>query len=548
MPLKLPKTIKEIMAWKWDQFEPLYRQLVAENVNASNVDAWLLDWSKLSEVVSEQNNRLYVATSINTADEEAEKNLQEHLDTTFTHSKACEQRLKEKLLASGLTPKGMEIPIRNMRAEAELYREANVSLFAEEQKLSTEYDKIIGAQTIQWNGEERTFMQMYKVLVEENDRLTRERAWRTTRERILADKPAIYTLWKKFFELRQQIAKNADMPDYRAFAWKQKQRFDYTPEDCKDFHTAIEEVAVPASTRIHERRKQKMGLDTLRPWDTSVDSLSRPALKPFSTMEQLMEGTARMFDMVNPIFGRHFRVMMEEDLLDLNNRKNKAGGAYMTFFESTRKPFIFGNAVGIHLDVETLLHEGGHAFHGFEAARLPYIMQLNTPMEFNEVASMSMELLGAPYLTESGMYTPAEAARARIEHLEGLIIFWPYMSLVDLFQHWIYENPKEGIDPEKCEALRATEWLRQGHIHQSPFYYIEYGLAQLGAVQVWGNALKDKDKAVQSYRDALGLGATVSLPELFKTAGARFAFDSDTLKTYVNLIEGQLEKLEEIES
>jgi oligoendopeptidase F len=358
------------------------------------------------------------------------------------------------------------------------------------------------------------------------------------------------------------------MPDYRAFAWKQKQRFDYTPEDCKTFHAAIEEVAVPAATRIYERRKQKMGVDTLRPWDTAVDPLGRPALKPFDTMEQLMEGTAKMFDLVNPIFGRHFRVMMEEDLLDLDNRKNKASGAYMTFYESTRKPFIFGNAVGIHLDVETLLHEGGHAFHGFEVASLPYVMQLNTPMEFNEVASMSMELLGAPYLTESGMYTPAEAARARIEHLEGLIVFWPYMSLVDLFQHWIYENPNEGIDPEKCdvkwnelhdrflpgidysglEHLQMTQWHRQGHIHQSPFYYIEYGLAQLGAVQVWGNALKDQAKAIEAYREALGLGATISLPELFKTAGAKFAFDSNTLKTYVGLIEEELGKLEGVTS
>lgn len=552
------------MEWKWNQFEPLYQQLAAQDINTSNIETWLLDWSKLSEVVSEQNNRLFVATTVNTADEQAEKNLQEYLDTTFTSSKAYEQKLKEKLLASGLTPRGLEIPIRNMRAETELYRESNVPLLAEEQKLANEYDKIIGAQTFQWDGEERTFMQMYKVLVEENDRFIREKAWLVTRERILADKPAIHDLWKKSFELRRQIARNADFPDYRAYAWKQKQRFDYTPEDCKTFNAAIEEVVVPAASRIYERRRKKMGVDTLRPWDTAVDPLGRPALRPFTTMEQLMEGTAKMFDLVDPILGRHFRTMMEEDLLDLDSRKNKAGGAYMTFFEVARKPFIFGNSVGLHHDVITLLHEGGHSFHGFESGQLPYLMQLNTPMEFNEVASMSMELLAAPYLVESGMYTEAEAARASVEHLEGIIEFWPYMSLVDMFQHWMYENPDEGADPEKCDAkwnelygrylpaidfsglehFRPTQWHRQGHIHQSPFYYIEYGLAELGAVQVWGNALKDQSRAVKDYRAALALGATVSLPELFQTAGAKFAFDAKTLKTYIDLIEEQIEKIE----
>ncbi len=564
MTPNLPKNTNEILEWKWEQFEPLYQKLVEQQIDADNVEAWLLDWSKLSEAVFEQNNRLFVATTVNTADEQAEKRLTENLDTTFIHSKAYEQKLKEKLLASGFTPRNLEVPIRNLRAEAELYCEENVPLLAEEQKLNNEYDKITGAQTFQWDGEERTFMQMYKVLVEENDRLRREQAWRVTRERILADKPAIHDLWKKLFALRQQIAKNAGFSNYRDYAWKQKLRFDYTPEDCKTFNAAIEEVVVPAARRVYERRRQKMGVDTLRPWDTLVDPLGRPALKPFTTMEQLMEGTAKMFDLVDPILGRHFRTMMEEDLLDLDSRKNKASGAYMTFFESARKPFIFGNSVGLHYDVVTLLHEGGHAFHGFEAGQLPYLMQLNTPMEFNEVASMSMELLGAPYLVDSGMYTEAESKRARIEHLEGIIEFWPYMSLVDMFQHWMYENPEEGSDPEKCDAkwnelnarylpsidrsgvehLIPAQWHRQGHIHQSPFYYIEYGLAQLGAVQVWANALKDQSKAVREYRAALALGATVTLPELFQTAGARLAFDAKTLKTYVDLIEEQIEIFE----
>lgn len=260
--------------------------------------------------------------------------------------------------------------------------------------------------------------------------------------------------------------------------------------------------------------------------------------------------------------------MMEEDLLDLANRKAKAPGAFCADYPTRRVPFIFMNAVGLHADTMTLLHEAGHAFHVFESGRLKNALKIaNMPMEFAEVASMSMELLASPYLADSGMYTAAEAARARIEHLEGILVFWPYMALVDAFQHWIYENPAEGRDPEACDAkwcelwarfmpgidytgleqFIPAQWHRQLHIHQIPFYYIEYGLAQLAAVQVWGNALEDQAQAVADYRRALALGSTVTLPELFDAAGARFAFDAHTLKQHVSLIEQEIEKLASIE-
>ena len=564
MPLTLPDTIAARMSLKWADLEPHYKQLTTVELSASNIESWLADWSRLNEIVYEQNNRLAVATSVNTADEVAEKKYKENIDSTFTFFRPYEQQLKEKLLASGIVPAGMEIPVRNLRAEADLYRESNLPLIAEEQKLNNEYDKLIGAQTVMWNGEERTFMEMYKILVEENDRSIREKSWITMRERILADKPAIHELWRKLFAIRQQIAANAGKPDYRSYVWGQKLRFDYTPEDCKTFHAAIESVVVPAAGRVRARRRAQMKIDSVRPWDEYVDPLGRPALRPFETVNQLIEGAARSFDHVDTALGHHFRTMMEEDLLDLDNRKNRAGGAYCTFFDYERKPFIFMSVVGVHYDFQTLLHEGGHAFHCFEAARLPYTMQLNTPMEFNEVASMSMELLAAPTLADSGLYTLAQAARARVEALEDILLFWPYMALVDMFQHWIYENPNEGADPERVDSkwselfprflpdldYRGIEkylplrWHRQGHITQSPFYYIEYGLAQLGAVQVWANALKDQSAAVASYRRALALGATVTLPELFATAGAKFAFDESTLKGAVDLIEEQIQELE----
>jgi oligoendopeptidase F len=281
-------------------------------------------------------------------------------------------------------------------------------------------------------------------------------------------------------------------------------------------------------------------------------------------MDELQKGTRFIFDKVDPELGTRFQIMVDEGLLDLDNRKNKAPGAYCTMYPVSGRPFIFGNSVGTHADVETLLHEGGHAFHVFEGANIELIHNMNTPMEFNEVASMGMELLASRYLLDSGMYTEAEAARARIQHLESNIIFWPYMAVVDSYQHWIYENHDLASDPVKCsdkwseiydrfmlgldwsglEKYKATRWQRQMHIYRYPLYYIEYGLAQLGAAQIWANSLNDYEGSVKAYRKTLSLGGTVTLPELFSAAGAKFALDAETLKRSVDLMEQTIEELE----
>jgi oligoendopeptidase F len=274
---------------------------------------------------------------------------------------------------------------------------------------------------------------------------------------------------------------------------------------------------------------------------------------------------------VDPKFGEYFQAMIDENLLDLDSRKNKAPGGYNLIYGVSKRPFIFMNNTGTHDDVVTLLHEGGHAFHAFEAGVVPYFHERSenyVPAEFAEVASMAMELLASPYLSKEhgGFYTEREAARARLDHLEGIITMLPYLTLVDAFQHWIYENPQDGSDPVLCENkwgelwdrfipyidysgfedAKKTYWHRQLHIHTLPFYYIEYALAELGAIQVWANALKDQKKAVENYRKALALGSTVSLPELFEAAGAKFSFDAKTIKPYVDLIEEQIEKVERV--
>jgi oligoendopeptidase F len=526
----------------------------------------MTDWSDLTRLVVETSQRLYVATTVNTADKEAEQRYLAFLDEIYPAIQAADQKLKENLLASELEPEGFSIPLRNLRAEAGLFREANLPLLAEELKLVTEYDRIIGAQTVEWESRELTVSQLEPYYLDP-DRSRRERAWRLGLQRWLADREAINALWVKFMNLRGQIAANAGYEHYRAYRWVQMLRFDYMPEDCYRFHQAIEDVVLPAAHRLVERRRQRLGVDRVRPWDLKVDPLSDQVLRPFKSVAELEDKTTFVLQHVDPQLGQYFNTMCQENLLDLDNRKNKAPGGYMTEFAVARRPFFFTNTVGVHDDVQTMLHEAGHAFHVFETNHLPYFQQLEPPIEFAEVASTAMELLTAPFLDAvDSFYSPSESARAQLENLERSLLFWPYMAVVDAFQHWVYENHQAAMDPANCDAKWAelwgrfmpfedwsgleeevmTGWHRKGHIHQDPFYYIEYGMAQLGAVQVWRNSIQDQAGAVVAYRRALSLGGTATLSELYAAAGARFAFDSDTLLQAVELMETTMQALEAI--
>lgn len=568
----------EFMLWEWSRIAPYYERLAETKLDRTNIEAWLADWSRLGELIVERYNRHSIATSVNTADEVAEREFNHFVEEIYPKVQVVEQRLKEKLVASGIEPTGFEIPMRNMRSEIEIFREANLPLLTEEQKLEKEYDKINGAQTVVWDGEERTISQMLPVF-QEPDRDRRERAWRLSRERQLRDRAAVNDLWQRSLELRLGLAKNAGLmqpdetPDYRAYRWKQFLRFDYTPGECKQFHAAIEQVVVPAATRRYETHRKRLGVDVLRPWDMQgpqgAFSPSNPPdvtpLRPFARAVELEDKCARIFQQVDPVLGSYFQTMRDEQLLDLANRKNKAPGAYSTDLEAIHRPFIFMNAVGLHEDVQTLLHEAGHSFHTFEMAALPYLHQRTPTIEFCEVASTAMEFLGMAYLgNQSGFYNAKDAARAQVEKIETSIFFWPYMAVVDAFQHWVYENPRDALKPANCDAKwgalwdrfmpgvdwrgldeeKVTGWHRKLHIFTSPFYYVEYGIAALGAAQIWANSLRDRAGAVAAYRRALALGGTVSLPQLFEAAGARFTLDAGTLKQAVDLMEETISELE----
>jgi oligoendopeptidase F len=573
----LPTDIQEFMNWSWERIEPYFADLQARDLTAENVVQWLEDRALLGEMISETYSRLYVATSLDTTDTAAEERLNTFLERVFSPTLIADQALKEKLLATGLQPEGFDIPLRDMRVEAEIFREENVPLFTEEEKLRQEFDRIIGAQTVTWEGEEKTLAAMNPVLLSP-DRAVREQAWRLVQERKQQDRAALNDLWTRFLKLRLQMAANAGFGnDYRAFVWKSRHRFDYTPEDCARFADAIAQVVTPAAARIYERRARLMGVESFRPWDgdhaqytLSVDPLGRPPLQPYRDGDELSRKSSEIFRRVDPALGDYYDIMMEERLLDLDNRKGKAPGGYCTTFSYSSRPFIFMNSVGLHNDVQTLLHEAGHAFHAFEGFHLPRYQRGDPPLEFCEVASMSMELIAAPYLTTEygGFYDERQAARARLDHLDEMVLFWPYMAVVDSFQQWVYTHPDDAMNADNCdevwskqwdrfmvgidysglETIKSSGWHRKLHIFQIPFYYVEYGLAALGATQVWGNSLKDQAGALANYRKGLALGGTATLPDLFSAAGANFAMDAATLGDAVALIErvsGELAPLAE---
>lgn len=561
MNSSLPQSSIVIVSWSWSQIEPYYRELNNRLISAENVFIWLADWSHLDELIHENYWRLYVATTVDTNNQIAQQQYMDFLDGIYPAAQAAGQKLKEKMLKSGFNRAGLEVPLRNMRAEAALFCQDNLPLLSKDLKLGNEYNKIIGAQTVEWDNKEVTLLKLQKVL-QGACRETRESAWRLAAKRQLVDRHAINTIWVKELNVRQQLAENTDLPNYRAYRWQQLLRFDYSPQDCEQFHRAIEEVVVPVTQRIYDKYRRQLGVDSLRPWDLidgcygpPVDPLNRPPLRPFQNISELEWKATNIFRRVDPQFAEYFESMRDGGQLDLDNRKGKAPGGYCTEFEAVRRPFIFMNAVGIHDDVQTLVHEGGHAFHCFESNHFSYRHQRHVPIEFAELASMGMEFLARPYLTvdEGGFYNIEEAVRARVEHVERSILYWPYMAVVDAFQHWVYTHPDMALNPANCDACWAelwmrfmpgvdwsnleqeliTGWQRKGHIHDSPFYYIEYGLAQLGAMQIWRNARKNHSKTVAEYRRALSLGGTVTLPQLFASAGAQFAFDAKTLEQII---------------
>ncbi len=560
----LPESPDAFAAARWDDVAPYYEALAAAPLDASTVEGWLAEWSRLDSLVGEAGALAMVAYTGDTADPAKEAAYLRFSTEVFPKVDEQGVRLARRLLDLGWSRPDLETTVRRFRTDAEIFREENVPLFAEIEELSAQYQKIAGGLSAEWDGERKTIPQLQPHL-KAKDRAVRERAFRLGAEAYLAQRDAMADLFDRMYERRVRVARNAGFADYQQYAFAAKHRFDYTPDDVARFHDAVEATVVPAVERLMARRKEALGVDVLRPWDTGVDLYRERPLKPFDTAEEFVAGARRVFRAVDPALGDQFATMADERLLDLESRPGKAPGGYCTKLPWRGRPFIFMNAVGVPDDVNTLVHEAGHCFHDFAAHRLPLVWQRSTGHEAAELASMSMELLAAPYLARpTGYYDQADADAAALEHLTDVLTTMPHVASVDAFQRWIYTSGEghdaaardaawlrirarfeRGVDWSGLERERVARWYRQLHIFELPFYYIEYGIAQMGALQVWRRALADQADAVARYRSALALGGTRPLPEIYAAAGARLVFDAETMGELVALVEEHVDRLQE---
>lgn len=554
---------------QWDQIEPLFQKLVERDVtDGDDLTQFLADYSELSIVLSEFASKLRIEHACHTDDVEIEQRYLHFVENIAPKIKPYAFELQKKFVDSPARGKldkdpAYAILTREWQADIDLFRTENIPIQTEITKQVSEYDKLLGAMLVDFQGKSYTLQQLARFL-EENDRHIRQRTWELAAKRRLEDREKLDTVFNKLISLRQQLARNADTADYRAYAWKSFNRFDYEPADCDAFADAIEAVVVPLVEKLDRQRQTEMTLDPLRPWDIAVDPKGRTPLYPFDAedVRTLVDKTTTVFRRIEPALAGDFATLTFGRNFDLDSRQGKRAGGFQAALAESREPFIFMNAAGLQRDVETLLHEGGHAFHFIWASHAqPLAFLWHAPMEFCEVASMSMELFAADQFDV--FYASEEnVCRAKRKLYEGVIRVLPWIATIDQFQHWLYTHSDHTVDQRTeawikihnrfasslidwtgYEQVRASLWQKQLHLFHHPFYYIEYGIAQLGALQLWANFRQNKAAALRAYRHALTLGNTRRLPDLFAAAGISFDFSIDTLKPLIQSVENELNAL-----
>lgn len=539
-----------------DQLSKFFDELQKRPITSKkDLERWLLDETELLSAIGEEQSIRYIRMTLQTDDTMREKAYLEFVENIEPVVKKRVFDLDRKYLGSNarkqLSPDYYSVLDKRRENNAAIFREANVELEKEDTKLGNEYQKITGAMTVSHNGKEHTMQQMAKYL-EETNRKVREETWTLAENRRLKDYEVLDELYDRVIALRARIAENAGFDNYRDYMFRKLARFDYTPEDCFQYHDAVEKHIVPLVRQIDAERKEKLGVDPLRPWDLVVDPEGQPPLRPFKNATEFVERSEKVFEKTDRDFARDFRRMAELKLLDLESRKGKAPGGYNSELMEARLPFIFMNAVGRDTDLRTLLHESGHAFHVFETRKADMLYLYrgeNLPTEFAEVASQAMEFMAGEHL-EGSFYDSQQNMRTKREHVIDTLKLLPWVATIDAFQHWVYTHPGHSREDRTDYWLKLRErfggiesyadyedmakyrWQRQLHLYLVPFYYIEYGIAMLGALGVWMNYRKDPKKAVENYKKALRLGGSRPLPELFNTAGVPFKFGVETIEPY----------------
>ncbi|NVO86017.1 M3 family oligoendopeptidase [Hymenobacter terrestris] len=549
----------------WDTIEPYFLELRDRKIgSAAELERWLLNRSELEAALSEDLAWRYIRMTCDTQDSARTEAFQFFVNEIEPHVAPYEHALNEKMLASEflseLDENRYRVFVRSVRQALAIYRPENVPLKTEISTQQQQYAALAGAMTVTLDGEELTLPRAADRL-KSPDRQVRETAWRAVQERRLQDAKALDELYTRLIGLRHQVALNAGFANFRDYMFAALGRFDYTPQDTLDFHRAIRETVVPLTDNLDLERRQDLNLPELRPWDLDVDVSGLAPLRPFATGEELLAKTTTVFDRLDPFLGQCLRTMGQMGNLDLESRKGKAPGGYNYPLDETGVPFIFMNATSSLRDVVTMLHEGGHAVHSFLTRRLPLGADKHPPSEVAELASMSMELLSLDHW-DVFFTDPDELRRAKRTHLESVLETFPWVATIDKFQHWVYEHPthteeqrharwielfdefnQRTVSWKGLEHIKPYLWQKQLHLYEVPFYYIEYAMAQLGAIAVWRNYRQNPQAALEGYQRALALGYTAPIGEIYAAAGIRFDFSTEYLRTLADFVQDEMAKL-----
>ena len=550
----------------WENLEPIFKELLKREINSvEELEQWLRDKSELEAALEEDFAWRYIKMSCDTSNEELVKSFQYF---------ATEIEPKISPIANELNKKFCENPfidqldqekyfvyIRSIKKALELFREENIELFTKLQVTQQKYQAITGAMSVELEGKTYTLEQAANFL-KDIDRATRENAWRNIQQRRLVDKDELNTLFDELIKMRHQVALNAGFENYRDYMFQALGRFDYTPKDCYDFAAAIEKEIVPLLKEQADKRKDELNLTELKPWDMDVNTSGKPALKPFHNGSELIDKSISCFSALRPSLGEKLAIMKQHNLFDVESRMGKAPGGYNYPLAETGAPFIFMNSANSLRDLTTMVHEGGHAVHTFLTANLELNDFKHCPSEVAELASMSMELIS---MDKWNVYFDKEEdlIRAKKEQLADVLKTLPWVAVIDQFQHWIYTNPEHNAADREAAFKQIYErfgagfanwddleqqlgnvWQKQLHLFEVPFYYIEYAIAQLGAIAVWKNYKENPEKALDQYLAALNLGYTKPMNVIYETAGIKFDFSASYVKELATFVKQELEKLE----
>jgi oligoendopeptidase F len=550
---------------EWADVLPFFEQLLNREVKGKEaIWQWLLDRSDLNALLEEDLAWRYIKMTCNTADEEAVKSYTYFIEEIEPHVAKFQNDLDVKVNQSPdfdlLEFKGAEILRKNVKKDLEIFREENIPLQTEIQNKAQEYAAISGALTIEWKGEEIT-MPKAGVILQSTDREERKEVYEKIQNRRLADANKLQEIFSDLVKLRHSVSENADFANFRDYMFKAMGRFDYTPDDCKVFHKAVETAVVPLVQKLAEKRKQSLGLEALKPFDLSVEENGNAPLKAFDGGQDLLDRGKKVFSKLDPFLGNCLKAMEEKGHFDLESRKGKAPGGYNYPLDQSGFPFIFMNASGSLRDMVTLMHEGGHAVHSIVTRFLPLSFFKHTSSEVAELASMSMELMTMDHW-DVYFENAEDLKRAKRDHLAQVIDTLPWVATIDAFQHCIYEHPEHSVEERSkawleisgrfssglvdytgYEHFKTIAWQKQLHLFEVPFYYIEYGMAQLGAISVWRNFKQNPEKALGQYLDALSLGHTAGIKEVYETAGVKFDFSEAYINELMEFVWGEMEAL-----